>query len=397
MSKQKNYKHIYENMLKVLPDKPWVKSYSNIISGGKSPSLPTLMNNSLVYGLHLYETRGDLLKDNYEHGIVAEAMSTCNAFLYIYSSLGKDNKNQILKRFQSAFFQPNDMRAINYELFMCFYLTNQGHEIEIKDNDISGDTYDFLIKTNDNEHIQLECKSFSYDKGLYVSGEDASDIYKAILSQDHGLVCNIDNQVTVYSIEIEQGVPKNKTTKEEFVTEIIKLLHSPSEESDCKIKVHRQIYDDVANISDVDSHLDLPIKNHGVEVGRIASSPNGNSGRFCLIITTHVKGSLQREFENVCKRAAKEQLPSTRASCISVEISNSQVFSFFEGNRSIENKIRNIFKQRHLTSILLFNNTQGEIASDGTHFYMSPLVKEFKNSNSKFFDTSSLKSVDTAI
>ncbi|EGQ7962904.1 hypothetical protein HRO21_004622, partial [Vibrio parahaemolyticus] len=60
MSKQKNYKHIYENMLKVLPDKPWVKSYSNIISGGKSPSLPTLMNNSLVYGLHLYETRGDL-------------------------------------------------------------------------------------------------------------------------------------------------------------------------------------------------------------------------------------------------------------------------------------------------------------------------------------------------
>ncbi|MGO2130902.1 MAG: hypothetical protein ACTH4U_19420 [Pseudoalteromonas prydzensis] len=390
---QKKYQFIYENLVKALPGKPWVKAHSNLINGGKAPSLPKLMSNMLVYGLHLYETKTHFLKDNYEKGIVAESMSTCNAFLAVYHSLEIDNKSKLLKRFQSAFFQPNDMRAINYELFMCFYLISQGHEVEIKDDDISGDTYDYLVKTKADEYIQVECKSFAYDKGLYVSGEDASELYSAILSQSHGLEGNIDNQINVYTIELEQAIPKNKKTRDQLVTEIISRLKNPHALADSKIKIHHEVYDDVVDVGDVDSHLDLPIQKNGVEVARVASPPNGCKGRFCLIITTHVKAAIQREFEKICKRSAKEQLPNTKPSCISVEISNYEVFNFLKDSPGFENKIKNIFKQQHLTSILLFNNIQGNIASDSSHFYASPVVKEFKNTGSNFSNVSSLKLV----
>ncbi|MCJ8301696.1 hypothetical protein [Shewanella sp.] len=387
------YQYIYQNLVKVLHNKPWVKAHSNLINGGKEASLPKLMSNMLVYGLHLYETKAHFLKDHYEKGVVAESMSTCNAFLAIYHSLKIDNQRKFLRRFQAAFFQPSDMRAIYFELFMCFYLVNQGHMVEVKDDDTNGDTYDYLVKTKADEYIQVECKSFSYDKGLYVSGEDASGLYSAILSQSHGLECNVDNQVNVYTIELKQTIPKNKKTRDQLVAQIISHFNNPHALADSKIKIHHEVYDDVANIDEIDSHLDLPIQKNGVEVGRIASSPNGCKGRFCLIITTHAKAALLREFEKICKRTAKEQLPNTKPSCITLEISNPEVFNVLKDCPRFENKIKNIFKQQHLTSIFLFTNIQGNIASDGSHFYSSPVVKEFKNTNSNFSDVSSLKLV----
>tara|TARA_Y100000588_G_scaffold301948_1_gene324039 strand:- start:2585 stop:3415 length:831 start_codon:yes stop_codon:yes gene_type:complete len=274
---------------------------------------------------------------------------------------------------------------------MYFYLVSQEHEVEVKDDDTSGDTYDYLVRTKADEYIQVECKSFAYDKGLYVSGEDASELYSAILSQSHGLECNIDNQINVYTIELERTIPKNKKTRDLLVAEIISRLNNPHAPADSKVKIHHEVYSDVANIDEVDSHLDLPIQKNGVEVGRIASPPNDCKGRFCLIITTNVKAAILREFEGICKRSAKEQLPNTKPSCISVEISNYEVFNALKDSPRFENKIKNIFKQQHLTSILLFTNTQGNIASDGSHFYVSPIVKEFKNTSSYFSDVSSLK------
>jgi|GEM_PF-2382350 hypothetical protein len=388
---QNKYQHIYENLAKVLPNKPWIKAYSNLMNGGKVPSLPKLMSNMLVYGLHLYETKAHFLKDDYEKGIVAESMSACNAFLTIHHSLEKDNQSKLLKRFQSAFFQPNDMRAICYELFMCFYLVSQGFEVEIKDDDTSGDTYDFLVRTKDDKCIQIECKSFAYDKGMYVSGEDASELYSAILRQSHGLECNIDNQFNVYTIELEQAIPKNNKSRDLLVAEIISRLNNPNAPTDSKIKIHHEVYGDVSNIDEVDSHLDLPVPKNGVEVGRIVSSPNGCRGRFCLIITTHAKDAILREFEGICQKSAKVQLPNTKPSCISLEISNYQVFNALKDSPRFKSKINNIFKQRHITSILLFTNIQGNIASDGSHFYASPVVKEFRNTRSYFSDVSSLK------
>lgn len=387
------YQYIHEHLVKTLPDKPWKKAYSNLISGGKPPSLPKLMSNQLVYGLHLYETKPLFLKDDYEKRLVAESMSTCNAFLTIYHSLAEDNRNKLLKRFKAAFFQPNDMRAIYYELFMCFYLISQGHDVEVKDGDTSGDTYDYLVKTKTDEFIQVECKSFAYDKGLYVSGEDAIELHSDILSQSHELESGINNQFDIYTIELEQAIPKNNKTRNQLLTDIICLLKNPNALTESKIKVRHEIYSDIANIDKVDSHLYLPIHTNGVEIIRVASTPNGCKGRFCLIITTHIKAALLRDFEKICKRAAKEQLPNTKPSCISVEISNSEVFSFLKDSPAFETKIKNIFKQQHLISILLFNNIQGDVASDGSHFFASPLVKEFKNYDSDFSDLSSLKIV----
>lgn len=390
---QTKYKYIYENLEKVLPSKPWVKAYTNIISGGKTPSLAKLASNMLVYGLYLFENKGPPLKDPYEQRILAESMSTCNSFLGMYQSLEKSNQSKLLKRFEASFFQPSDMRAINFELFMYFYLSSQGHSVEVKDGDKNGDTYDYLAKKKDDGYIQIECKSFAYDKGLYVSGEDASELYRLILNQPHGLDIQPDNQIDVYTIELEQAIPKNKKTRDLIITNIISCLNNPQIIVDSKINIHHEVHENVHNISEVDSHLELTIGKHGVEIGRIASPPNGRKGRFCLIITTHAKNSLLREFENICKRAAKEQLPDSKPSSITVEVSNFEVFNYLKDSPRFKNKINNIFKQKHLISLMLFTNTQGSIASDGSHFYASPVVKEFQNNDSNFCVTSSLKLV----
>lgn len=388
---QTKYNYIYENLEKVLPSKPWLKAYTNIVSGGKTPSLPKLASNMLVYGLYLFENKGTSLKDPYEQSVLAESMSACNAFLGIYQSLEKSNQGKYLKRFESSFFQPNDLRAINFELFMYFYLSSQGHSVEIKDDDKNGDTYDYLAKTKDNAYIQIECKSFAYDKGLYVSGEEASDLYSLILNQPHGLDIQTDNQIDVYTIELEQAIPKNKKTRDLMITDIISCLNNPQATVDSKINIYHEVHENVDNISEVDSHLDLTIGKHGVEIARIASTPNGSKGRFCLIITTHAKKSLLREFENICKRSAKEQLPNSKPSSITVEVSNPEVFNYLKNSPEFENKINNIFKQKHLVSLLIFTNTQGSIASDGTHFYSSPVVKEFINNGSSFYGTAGIK------
>ncbi len=392
MKSKRNYQYIYTELTKVFQKKPWLKAYKDLTGGGQQVTLKKLADYIITYGLYLWESHEQRKLDEYEWSIVADAMFCCNLFLSIYHSFDNDEKNQFFSRFKAAFSQPNDMRAINFELFICFYLINKKYTVQSKDDEKTGETFDYLVKNSLGQEIQVECKSFSYDKGLYLTAEEAQTLYGLILDREHNLNCNYDNKIAVYTFEMCQVFPKSTTSINQLIDNIISALKYPENDTNNKFKIHIEEFHEVQDINEADAHLKLQHQDHGIELGRIVSMPDGNKGRFCLRITTHIKDSFLRDFESICKRAAKTQLLKDKPASIAVHVSNFEILKYLHSDNRFSNKLNNIFEQKHLISLVFFSNTQGDIALDGSYFYAEPIVKEFKNPNSKFNEIKGLLS-----
>nr|AKN40491.1 hypothetical protein [Vibrio tasmaniensis] len=293
--------YIYEHMVRVFPDKPWVKAYSNIYGGGQTPSLPKVMDNFLVQGLYIFETKHESRRDQYEIGLIEQSMSLCNAFLGMYHSLVGIEQDNCLKRFQAAFHKPNDLRAIDFELFCYLQLHCNNCSVEVKDGDNSGDNFDYLITDHKGLQVQLECKSFAYSKGLYVPGEDAARLYNRILSLEHGLGGVPDNQLRIYTIELKKELPKGEESLNRLAEQIICTINDESYVGNELFCVQCEIFNNVENIEESDRTLHFNSGAVGIEVGRVASLSKGGRGRFSLILNSAVKESaLFREFETIC-------------------------------------------------------------------------------------------------
>ncbi|MGN2670362.1 hypothetical protein [Aliivibrio fischeri] len=384
------FQYIYEHLVSVFPDKPWVKAYKNLSNGGKEISLQKLSENMLVYGLSLWELSGRKF-NSYELGAIEEAMSTCNFFLGTYHSLEEKYKKNVHSRFEAAFTKSNDMRAINFELFMYYYLREIGYSVEDMDGKNIEENYDFLITNENGCQLQLECKSFAYEKGLYLNNDDAYELHKVVCDKINNLTYEGSNRVTVYTIEMYSGMPKSNSGKEQLLQGIICSLENPDEFKNEKFQIHIDVFDDVEDIYKIDSHLNLKVESYGIEVGRFASMPNGNKSRTCVRVTTHLKPSFTREFESVCKKAAKMQLPSDKASYIALHISNHEVLNYIKSDVRFDNKIKNIFNQKHLVGLGLFSNIHCNMSEDQRLFYSSPIIEELKNADTSFNELSGLK------
>jgi hypothetical protein len=122
MQKNEIYRYIYDWLLAVFPQKPWRKAINNLKGNGKTTSINKLGDRIFSLGLCKWEDSTKINLNAYDQAIIADAMMYSNFFLGLYNKLPERDRANAQKRFEAAFTQPNDMRAIQFELFTLNYL-----------------------------------------------------------------------------------------------------------------------------------------------------------------------------------------------------------------------------------------------------------------------------------
>ncbi|NRB39741.1 MAG: hypothetical protein HRU20_14960 [Pseudomonadales bacterium] len=377
------YGFVYSKLLDLYPNKPWSTIMSKMTSKKKNPiSIEKLGERIMAYGLDLWE-KGDFSKyDEYQKSAIAESMFYSGKFLEFYNSILDEDKASLKSRFGAAFKESQDMRALVFELFTYNYLSSKGYLVESKDSKNTSETYDYLI-TKDHE-VQVECKSFSNDKGLYINNSEAQELNRLILERGLNIEQPPESSITFLTLEMLSIFPKSNKGKQALLDEIYDSLDNGLLSSE-KFKLHLEVFYNLDNIEAEEVWRELPSKVYGIELAYTISTAKGKKSRTALRITSTAKEAFWREFENKCKDAAKRQLSSDKAGSIFVHISNLDTYKELKSSDRFKNKLKNIFNQHHILSLVLVSNISVYEQVDYPFFYVSPLIKEFKNDECKFY------------
>ncbi|MNP51400.1 hypothetical protein D3C76_1457150 [compost metagenome] len=109
-----------------------------------------------------------------------------------------------------------------------------------------------------------------------------------------------------------------------------------------------------------------------------------DESRTCLRITTVGTNAFWREFEKVCKDAAKSQLTKDQAGALVVHASNIESMSAMLRDKRLDAKIKNIFNQSHIVELIFVSNTGVYEQDKYPYVYLAPFVKSYINERSDF-------------
>ncbi|MFM5744362.1 MULTISPECIES: hypothetical protein [Aeromonas] len=381
MKIQQLYEQIYRELLKVYPEKPWLKIMSKM-SADKNIAINKYGERIIAYGLYLWESKRFHRCDQYEKNAIAEAFFYSAKFLELYVKMSASEQGILKPRFGSAIKESEDMRALIFEVFTNHYLVKLGYSVENMDMSGSGDTYDYLVRKNGHE-VQVECKSFSYDKGLNISADEAQKLSALILERGLNPKQPTKNAVTFVTVGLLVEFPEEKCEQDLLLDEIFHCLEDKCFCSD-KITLYTETFEHVENIDENECWEKLKNNGDEIELAFSISEPVGENSRVALSITANLKKSLLREFENKCKDVTKRQFKVDRPGVIFVHISHIDTYRALKSSKQFENKIKNIFSQSHIYGLLLVSNIGALTQKDYPFFYIAPCLKFYKNEASTF-------------
>ncbi|EPY9203223.1 hypothetical protein ACXHVK_002809 [Morganella morganii] len=375
MNKEDTYNYIYKQLLQCFPEKPWEKVITKL---GNNPPIHKLAENIISFGLHLYETKKLIECDEYDRNSVADALCYCNLLMGFYYNLDNNKREPFKARWNAAFDVASDMRALLFEIFVYSYFQFFSWNVESKDDQTSGETYDFLARKK-NKEIQVECKSFAYDKGLLINALEAKDLASEILTRCSIKNLNPKKELHIVTVHICKKLSENP----DAISEICAHIDSGQDFSNDRFSVSFKRHNDVDDISEDISSI-LPVKSEHIELQCLVSYPRDNNSRYCLRITTAESNSFWREFEKICNDAAKKQLKKDKPAVLTIHISNIESIESILKDARLMGKINNIFNHPHIVSIIFISNTSIYHQDEHPYFLFQPYIKEFKNNKSPF-------------
>lgn len=379
MSRKEMYHATYSHLLQRFPEKPWQEALSKL---GSNPPIHRLGENLISYGLCLWELKRFDEHDEYERNAVAEAILYNAKLIEFYEALQPDKKASFKARWKAAFGAASDMRALAFEIFVYYSLKNYDWDVECKDDHVSGETYDYLASKKEHD-IQVECKSFAYDKGLIINAGEASNLASGILKSWSITNQNPKGELCIVTVKVSEKLPRNPVALSKFCTEICININKGLDFHGDKFSITIQRHFDVADIQGDISSV-LPVESNDIELQCIVSMPEGGNSRTCLRITTTASNAFWREFEKVCKDAAKKQLKQDMPAALVVHISNIESMKAILNDYRFAAKRNNIFNQQHLVSMVLISNSAIYEQDEYPFLFLSPIIKEFPNDKSLF-------------
>ncbi|EKO3678061.1 hypothetical protein MRO13_16060 [Vibrio metschnikovii] len=381
MDKRNYYKFAYDHLLAIYPDKPWVKIISKMSGkNGKALAINKFGERMIAFGLFLWETKPFEKCDSYEKGAIAEALFYSGKFLEYLETLPDVTRNGLKSRFGSALKESDDMRALMFEVFSYFYLVDKGYVVESKDLDGSNETFDYLATSGG--EVQVECKSFAYDKGLFITSDEAQVLLRLILEKGLKVKQPPQSALTCVELEMLSGFPKSKSGQKTLLEEVDAVISGRSNDSEL-FKVGIKTFANLDNIEKEEVWENIKFESGGIELAFAVSAVNGKDSRHALSISTTFKPALLREFENICKDASRRQFKESKAGSLFIHIPHIETYKGLNLSDRFSGKIKNIFSRPHLSNIVLFSNLGVVETQTYPYFEIHPLIKEYQNTDSE--------------
>ncbi|WP_440090402.1 hypothetical protein [Pseudomonas fragariae (ex Marin et al. 2024)] len=379
MTRKSLYGTVYERLTILFPKRPWIKAIKKY---GKNAPIHKLGESFISYGLFIYQTKAYESWDEYDRNALAEAFFYTQKIMELYERLDETKKAQYKARFEAAFDASNDMRALAFEIFVYFSLVHYDWNVECKDDRDTRETYDYLA-SREEKLVQVECKSFAYDKGLAISSDEARKLASKILSNFTATYKQSQGQLNVVTINVIEKLPQNPVMLSKICADICEHISSGQDIKCEKYSVTTEAYFDVPDIPDGALSI-LPVKSTDVELLCMMPQTNSDDSVTCLRITTVSTDAFWREFEKTCKDAAKKQLTKEHPGAIVVHVSHIETMSAMLVDSRLKSKINNIFNQPHLVELILVSNSGVYEQDEYPYLELRPKINNFTSDRSKF-------------
>ncbi|AUG07937.1 hypothetical protein [Pseudomonas sp. S09G 359] len=379
MSRKDLYNAVYDRLTIFFPEQPWIKAIEKY---GNNPPAHTLGESFISYGLFIFHTKGLDSCDEYDRNALAEAFFYTQKILELYNRIEASKKAHYKARFKAAFEASNDMRALAFETFVYFTLVHYGWNVDCKDDRDAGETYDYLACRDENR-VEVECKSFSYDKGLVISSGEAQKLASGILNNFTATYEQSKKQLSIVTIKVIEKLPQNPVMLAKVCTEICEHISSGQNIQREKYSVTTEVHFDVPDIPNGAPSI-IPVKSSDMELLCMMPQTTSDDSVTCLRITTISTNASWREFEKTCKDAAKKQLTKVNPGVIVVHVSNLDAISAMLRDGRLRLKINNIFNQPHLVEIILVSNSGVYERDKYPYLELRPYIRSFTNDRSEF-------------
>ncbi|EGM8836129.1 hypothetical protein PS042_20625 [Escherichia albertii] len=348
-----------------------------------------LGDKSITYGLYLFDSDLRNTEDMYLRNIISEAIFYSYNFLFLLNEVKETkNKEKLKAKFREAFIEADAMRAIQFEIFSYIFLKRAGNVVECMDYSPSSDNFDYLVIDNFNIKTQVECKSFSYERGLYITAGQANSIREKMLVSHQSKLTNLLNEplnmLCSITINVNSNIGRDDESLNDFVEKIAKALDNGSSQKNDQFEIYIEKFKDLKNIQDEFVFQDVQLKSQTIELVACTSQPEGCNSRVHLRVTSELTEGYLKKFEKTCKEAAKRQLKKDKPASIFVHFTNGFILKDSVNQKEFKRSISKIFGKNHLTNLVFVTNINIEEQKEFPYFTMQPVFLIAENRNSRF-------------
>ncbi len=318
---------IYARLVTRFPKKPWLKRTQSLkyeIKAKPISSQLLVAENRIAYGLTWFDAGvGEKEIESWE------AVKAAMAFAIQVNSLcdaeAQSGSSSLAGRVAGAFNNPADLRAMVIELHAAIGLHRKGLSVQWPEaTSKSVDTFDILASGGGHDAFEVECKSFSSDKGLRIPQKEAMGFLAELMTS---LSPTLSRGAMVgVSIIVPKRLPTATAELKELRNKVCAAIHNNASGVDGLFSLERIAVEPFApgEIKDQAHLADLFSKHVQNQAGvmdsmrLIATTPK----LACVLLTVASEEGHRtlNAWDDSAKHAIRKQMSGKRPGCLVIRL-----------------------------------------------------------------------------
>lgn len=356
----------YEKLSELFPDKPWLKIVEKIKQSEKRFPITVQqakIDNWLAFALANWENQLFDISIPQEWGSLVKAMTLAGTVCKLCEDVrtGKDGPTELEARFRGALQNSEDARAIYFELYIAKYLESRGCQITWPAESNGEETFDLLVKPPKGlPEFELECKSFSGDKGARAGLADGMRLIEACINTANNtalgeLFPKRPGMASILTVEVSDEIPKDLAKLENLAKDILLSLNSEPPLCNPIFKIVHSFNELIGGHEDPDACFNSAAKLPHPMLGIVVWGDQ-NMGWQALRVAWSGKITLWKKAEDIAKNSLRKQLTGTRPGGLALQFVNDEA-EIIETSNSLENKYRKLanklFTRHHAALVVV--------------------------------------------
>jgi hypothetical protein len=322
-----DFPSIYARLVTRFPKKPWLKRTQSLNHEIKAKPISIqilVAENRIAYGLTWFEA-GVGAKEIESWEAVKAAMAFAIQVNSLCDAEAQSGSSSLAGRVAGAFNNPADLRAMVLELHAAIGLHRRGLTVQWPEATLkSVDTFDILASGGGHDAFEVECKSFSSDKGLRIPQKEAMGFLAELLTS---LSPTLSRGAMVgVSITVPKRLPTATTELKDLRNKVCAAIHNNASGVDGLFSLEKLSIEpfapgeikDQARLAELFSNH---VQNHaGVmdSMRLIATTPK----LACVLLTVASEEGHRtlKAWDDSAKHAIRKQMSGKRPGCLVIRL-----------------------------------------------------------------------------
>ncbi len=315
----------YARFVELLGGKPWLKvtqDHQFQFTANPLSEVQITREYSVAYGLASFDQKGMALQGSSEWSTALHGLTfAAQACQLAENDFDERSRRSFIGRVRGAFSNPDDMRALRFEMLTALSLYKQGARIHWPESTEGPETFDILATTKDGLEVEVECKSISADKGRPIKERDAGELFNRLLRKLP--VTHKAGELLLVKIQIPEKLSKSHAELDRLASGIADAFKASRSEASENIFINQKVVeapflfdpksDDYIRfaIGELADRASGPAEGH-----RAIAYSSGSKTGLCIEITSTQASQVLEAMRQTANRAVRKQMTGTRPGCL---------------------------------------------------------------------------------